>query len=190
MATIIIQNCLYSPGHRVYQSFTSSHWNALPLLHDDVAELADIWDFAHLHLLLEDPPKMFYWVQVWRYAWPVRTVTFSLFNKVVVVLEVRLESLSCWNTALWPSFWREGIMVCCSISQYMLEFMFPSMKYNSPKPAALMQPQTMIFPPPCLTVGMAHLSLYSSLGRRHICLKPSEPNKLIFISSDHTSWFQ
>ena len=69
VATIIIQNCLYSPGHGVYQSFTSSHWNALPLLHD-VAELADIWDFAHLHLPLEDPPKMFYWVQVWRHAWP------------------------------------------------------------------------------------------------------------------------
>ena len=47
MATIIIQNCLYSPGHGVYQSFTGSHWNALPLLHDDVAELADIWAFAH-----------------------------------------------------------------------------------------------------------------------------------------------
>ena len=26
--TIIIQNCLYSPGHGVYQSFTDSYWNA------------------------------------------------------------------------------------------------------------------------------------------------------------------
>ena len=65
---------------------------------------------------------------------------FSLFSKAMVVLEVCLESLSCWNTALLPSFWREGIMLCCSISQYMLEFMFPSIKYNSPTPAALMQP--------------------------------------------------
>ena len=71
MATIIIQNCLYSLGHGIYQSFTGSNWNALPLLHDDVVELADIWDFVHLHLPLEDPPKMFYWVQVWRHAWPV-----------------------------------------------------------------------------------------------------------------------
>ena len=71
VATIIIQNCLYSPGHGVYQSFTGSHWNALPLLYDDVTELADIWDFVHLHLLLEDPLKMFYWVQVRRHAWPL-----------------------------------------------------------------------------------------------------------------------
>ena len=118
------------------------------------------------------------------------TFTLSLFSKAEVVLEVCLGSLSCWNTALQPSFWRERIILCCSISQYMLEFMFPSMKCNSPTPAALMQPQTMTFPPPCLTVGMTCLSLYSSPGHRHSCLKPSEPNKLIFISSDHRTSFQ
>ena len=120
-----------------------------------------------------------------RDAWPVHH--FSLFRKALVVLE---GSLSCWNTALRPSFWREEIILCCSISQYMLEFMFPSMKCNSPTPTALMQPQTMTFPPPCLTVGMTHLSLFSSPCRYHTCLKPSEPNKLIFISSDHRTWFQ
>ena len=52
------------------------------------------------------------------------TFTLSLFSKAMVVLEVCLGSLSCWNTALLPSFWREGIMLCCSISQYMLEFIF------------------------------------------------------------------
>ena len=100
-----------------------------------------------------------------------QSITFplSLFSKAVVVLVVCLGSLSCWNTALLPSFWMEGSMVRCSISQYMLEFMFPSMKYNSPTPAALMQPQTMTFPPPCLTVGMTHLSLYSSPCRHHAC---------------------
>ena len=61
------------------------------------------------------------------------TFTLSLFSKAVVVLEVCLGSLSYWNTALRPSFWREEIMLCCSISQYMLEFMFPSMKCNSQK---------------------------------------------------------
>ena len=66
--------------------------------------------------------------------------TLSLFNKAKVVLYVCLESLSCWISALRPSFWREEIMLCCNISQCILEFMFPSMKYNSPTPAALMQP--------------------------------------------------
>ncbi len=90
------------------------------------------------------------------------TFTLSFFSKAVVVLEVCLGSLSCWNTALWPSLRREGIMLCFSMSQYMLAFMVPSMNCSSPVPEALMQPQTMTLPPPCLTVGKTHLSLYSS----------------------------
>uniref|UniRef100_A0A672M8H2 [histone H3]-lysine(4) N-methyltransferase n=1 Tax=Sinocyclocheilus grahami TaxID=75366 RepID=A0A672M8H2_SINGR len=96
-----------------------------------------------------------------------------------------LGSLSSWNTALRPSLQREGIMLCFSMSQYMLAFMVPSMKCSSPVPATLMQPQTMTLPPPCLTVGKTHLSLYSSPGCRHTRLTPSEPNKFILVSSDH-----
>ncbi len=91
------------------------------------------------------------------------------------VLEVCLGSL-CWNTALRPSLRREGIMLCFSMSQYILAFMVPSMNCSSPVPAALMQPQTMTLPPPCLIVGKTHLSLYSSPGCRHTRLTPSEPN--------------
>ncbi len=96
-------------------------------------------------------------------------ITFTLS-----VLEVR--SLSCWNTALRPSRRREGIMLCFIMSQYMLAFMVPSMNYSSPVQAALKQLQTMTLPPPCLTVGKTHLSLYSSPGCWHTCLTPSEPN--------------
>ncbi len=95
------------------------------------------------------------------------TFTLSFFSQAVVVLEVCLGSLSCWNTALRPSLRREGIMLCFSISQYMLVFMVPSMNCSSPVPAALMHPQTMTLPPPCLTVGKTYLSLYSSPGCRH-----------------------
>lgn len=35
----------------------------------------------------------------------------------------------------------------------MLEFMFPSINRSSPVPAELMQPQTRMIPPQCLTVG-------------------------------------
>ncbi len=49
------------------------------------------------------------------------------------------------------SFWTEGIIFCFRMSQYMLESMFPSMNRSSPVPAALMQPQTTMLPPPCLT---------------------------------------
>ena len=94
------------------------------------------------------------------------TFTLSFFSKAVVVLEVCLGSL-CWNTALRPSLRREGLMLCFSMSQYMLAFMVPSMNCRSPVPETLMQPQTMTLPSPCLTVGKTHLSLYSSPGCRH-----------------------
>ncbi len=84
---------------------------------------------------------------------PRITFTLSFFSKAVVVLEVCLGLLSCWNTALRPSLQREGIMLCFSILQYMLVFMVPSMNCSSPVSAALMQPQTMTHSPPCLTVG-------------------------------------
>ncbi len=80
----------------------------------------------------------------------------------------------------------KGGMLCFSMSQYLV----PSMNCCSPVPAALMQPQTMTLPPPCLTVGKTHLSLYSSPGCRHTRLTPSEPNKFILVSSDHSTWFQ
>ena len=118
------------------------------------------------------------------------TTTLCLFRKAAVILEVCFGSLSCWNTALQLSVWREGIIFCSSISQYMVEFMLPSMKCNSPTPNALMQPQTMSFSPPCLTVGMVQTSWYSSPGYHHTCLTPSEPNKLILVSSDQSTFFQ
>ncbi len=117
------------------------------------------------------------------------TFTLSFFIKAVVTLEVCLGSLSCWNNALRPSLRREGVMLCFSMSKYMLAFMVPSMN-TSPVPAALMQPQTTILPPPCLTVGKTHLSLYSSPGCHHTRLTPYEPNKFILVSSDHRTRFQ
>ncbi len=159
MATIIFQPYLNPLGHGVHQSFTGCHWSPLHLLHDDITELVDVRDLALLHLPFEDAPQI--------------TFTLSFFSKAVDVLEVYLGLLSCWNTALRPCLRREGIMLCFSMSQYMLAFMVPSMNCISPVPAALMQPQTMTLPPPCLTVGKTHLSLYTSPGCHHTCLTPS-----------------
>ncbi len=90
-------------GNGVHLSFTGCHWSPLPLLHDDITELVDVRELALLHLPFEDVPHI--------------TFTLSFFSKAVVVMEVCLGSLSCWNTALWPSLGREGIMLCFSMSQ-------------------------------------------------------------------------
>ncbi len=76
------------------------------------------------------------------------------------------------------------------LSQYMLESMFPSINCSSLVPAVLRQPQTMMLPPPCLTLGKAQFSWYSLPGHHHTCWTPSESNKFTLDSSDHRTWFQ
>ena len=118
------------------------------------------------------------------------SIGFRSETRLASPLEVCLGLLSCWNTALRPSFRREGIMLSFSMSQYMLAFMVPPMNWSSPVLVALMQPQTMTLPPPWLTVCKTHLYLYSSPGCHHTMLRASEPNKFILVSSDHCTGFQ
>ncbi len=101
-----------------------------------------------LHLPLEDAPHVLNRVQVWRHTWPHHHLQLQqqgschlggMFG-VVVMLE--------------NSFWREGI-----IFLHSLESMFHSMNRSSPVPAVVMQPQTMMLPPPCLTVGKSTIVL-------------------------------
>ncbi len=133
VATIIFQHCLNPLVHGVHQSFTCCHWSPLPLLHDDITELVYVRDRALLHLPFEDAPQI--------------TFTLSFFSKAVVVLEVCLGVFIVLEYCPAAQS-REGIMLCFSMSQYMLAFMVPSMNCSSPVPAALMQPQTMTLPLP------------------------------------------
>ncbi len=125
--------CLNPLGHGVYQSFTGCHWRMLETLRSSTFRLS----MPHRCSIGFRSGDML-----------GRSITFTLS-----VLEVCLGLLSCWNTALWTSLRREGIMLCFSMSQYMLAFMVPSINCSSPVPAALIQPQTMTLPSPCLTVG-------------------------------------
>ncbi len=117
--------------------------------------------------------------------WILETLLSSTFHlRMPHRLPLPSASLSRqWSS--WRYVWvhyHVGILPCgpdfegrgsCSASD-MLAFMVPSISCSSPVPAALMQPQTMTLPPPCLTVGKTHLSLYSSPGCHHTCLTPSE----------------
>ncbi len=90
----------------------------------------------------------------------------------------QLSSWWCvWGGYVGKQFLKGGHHLCFRMSQYLLESMFPSMNHSSPVP--LMQPQNMMLPPTCLTVGKAQFSWYSSPGRRYTCWTPSEPNKAL-----------
>ncbi len=87
------------------------------------------------------------------------TFTLSFFSKAVVVILLEYcpaaQSPKGGDHALL-----QYVRVHVGIHGSLNEHSFPVT-------AALLQPQTMTFPPPCLTVGKTHLSLYSSPGCRH-----------------------
>ncbi len=179
VATIIFKHCI---NQWVHQIFTGCHWSPLPL---DIPELVDVRDLALLHLPFDDAPQI--------------TFTLSFFCKAVVVLEVCLGLLSCWNTALQPSLRREGIMLCFSMSQYMLAFMVPSMNCSSPVPAALMQPQIITSCRPiwcsvrsmvwALTGWPPHpFNLCSNAGSSHTSISQTQPLDMMLSMYTQLHW--
>src|SRR4029434_8582948 len=79
----------------------------------------------------------------------------------------------------------EGMRFKPNISRYMAPSIVPSMQWSRPVPLAAKQPQSIMFPPPCLTVGMVFLGSYSAffpLQTRQVELMPKS---LILVSSDH-----
>ncbi len=151
----------------------------------------DVIHMVLLHLPLEDAlPHVLNRVQVWSHTWPLHHLHLHLHQQGSYHLGGVFGVIIMLQNCRSAQFLKGGIIFCFRMSQYMLESMFPSMNRSSPVPAALMQPQTMMLPPPCLTVGKAQFSWYSSAGRHHTCWTPSESNKFTLDSSDHRTWFQ
>ncbi len=103
-------------------NFFSEMWGVYSFLWDNVCVL-----YIHTHNR----------VQVWRRTWPLVHLQQQGSCHLDGVFGVVM---------LGNSFWREGIIFCFRMSQYMLESMFPSMNRSSPVPAVVMQSQTMMLP--------------------------------------------
>src|SRR4029434_3365451 len=61
----------------------------------------------------------------------------------------------------------------------------PSMQGSRPVPLAEKQPQSIMFPPPCLMVGMLFLGSYSAFFPLQMRQVELMPKNLILVSSDH-----
>ncbi len=151
-------------------------------------ELVDVRDLTLLHLPFEDAHRCSIGFRSGDMLGQSITFNLSFYSKAVIVLEVCLGSLSCWNTALRPSLQREGIMLCFSMSQYMLAFMVPSMKL--PIASSTHAAPDHETPTTMLDCRQDTLIFVLLTWLRHTPLLPSEPNKFILVSSDHRIWFQ
>ena len=76
-----------------------------------------------------------------------------------VTLVVCFGSLTCWNTHHWPNFCiqTEARRFSLKISLYLDSSIFPSTWCSRSIPLEEKQPQSIMFPPPCLMIGMVFL---------------------------------
>jgi len=116
-----------------------------------------------------------------------RTLKCFLRSHSLVALAVCLGSLSCWKTQPRPIFnaLTEGRRLLAKISRYMAPSILPSIRCSLPVPFAEKHPQSMMFPPPCFTVGMVFLGLYSSFFFLQTRRVEFIPKSYILVSSDH-----
>ncbi len=126
-----------------------------------------------LHLPLEDAPHVLNRVQVWRHTWPLHHLHLHLQQQG----SCHLGGMFWGGCYVVKQFLKGGHHLLLQNVTVHVGSIFSSMNRSSPVPAAVMQSQTMMLPPPCLTVGKAQFSWYSSPGRRHTCWTPSESNK-------------
>src|SRR4029434_6429439 len=79
----------------------------------------------------------------------------------------------------------EGMRFKPNILRYMAPSIVPSTQWSRPVPLADKQPQRIVLPPRCLTVGMLFLGSYSAFFPLQMRQVELMPKSLILVSSDH-----
>ncbi len=121
-----------------------------------------------------------------------RTLTCFLRSHSFVARAVCLGSLSCWKTQ--PRFifnaLADGRRFSLKISRYMAPFILSFTQISRPGPFAEKQPQSMMFPPPCFTVGMVFFGCNSAFFLLQTRQVEFLPKSSILVSSDHMTFSQ
>ncbi len=115
-----------------------------------------------------------------------RTLKCFLRSHSFVARAVCLGSLSCWKTQ--PRFifnaLADGRRFSLKISRYMAPFILSFTQISRPGPFAEKQPQSMMFPPPCFTVGMVFFGCNSAFFLLQTRQVEFLPKSSILVSSD------
>ncbi len=115
------------------------------------------WDF-------QLPPKIFYGVEIWRLARPLQDLEMLLtkpllrcpggvFGIIVMLKDPATFHLQC------PCWWKEVFTQNLTIHGPIHSFLYTDQSSCS---LAEKQPQSMMFPPPCFTVGMVFFGCNSA----------------------------
>ncbi len=121
-----------------------------------------------------------------------RTLKCFLRSHSFVARAVCLGSLSCWKTQ--PRFifnaLADGRRFSLKISRYMAPFILSFTQISRPGPFAEKHPQSMMFPPPCFTVGMVFFGCNSAFFLLQTRQVEFLPKSYILVLSDHMTFSQ
>ncbi len=123
--------------------------------------------------------------------WLGHSKTYHLLVKPFFVdLDVCFGLLLCWKmTFLFSfSFLAEAWRFCANIDWYLERFIIPSTLTKAPVPAEEKQPQSVMLPPPCITVGMVLFWWCAVLFLCQTYLLELWPKSSNLVSSDHNTF--
>ncbi len=111
------------------------------------------------------PPKIFYGVEIWRLARPLQDLEMLLTKPLLrcpggvfgIIVMLKDQPRFIFNALA------DGRRFSLKISRYMAPFILSFTQISRPGPFAEKQPQSMMFPPPCFTVGMVFFGCNSAL---------------------------
>ncbi len=138
-------------GHQVC---THLRRDFVPLLFADPLQVIKVSRLMFGNSNLQLPPQIFYGSKVWRLSRPLRTLMCFFLSHSFVALAVCFGSLSCWNIHPRPIF-----NALAGFSALMVHgpvhHPFDAVQLSCP--LSRKNPQSIMFPPPFLTVGMVFL---------------------------------
>jgi len=123
--------------------------------------------FTFSNCCLDDASQIFYLTHVWRLCRPIQKLdsmvvhlglisSGSVTGKIVLFKDWMLSTSAVERAQVVGSMW------CCKLWQYLGEFIVPSQTVTCPTFPALIDPQTILLPPPCFTVTTVQAGTYSS----------------------------
>ncbi len=119
-----------------------------------------------------------------------KTSIFFWWSHSFVDFDVCFGLLLCWKMKFLFifSFLAEAWRFCANIDRYLELFIIPSTLTKAPVPAKEKQPQSMMLPPPCFTVGMLLLWWCAVLFFHQTYLLELWPKCSTLVSSDHNTF--
>ncbi len=138
------------------------------------------------------PPKIFYGVGIWRLARPLQDLEMLLTKPLLrcpggvfgIIVMLKDQPRFIFNALA------DGRRFSLKISRYMAPCILSFTQISRPGPFSEKQPQSMMFPPPCFTVGMVLFGCNSAFFLLQTRQVEFLPKSYILVSSDDMTFSQ